>query len=128
MIEEYDLFEFLKREMYPDLVQSTGTYDAFDCISQLAGHYIELKCRRTHYLTLLIEKTKYQHLIQYSAERDLLPFYINSTPLGVYSFDLTEIAEPEWQKQELPIVTDFYDRGSKMKMVGYLDIKDAIEI
>ena len=128
IMKESELFAYLQKEHYPDLVKSEGTYDSFDCISEMAGHYIELKCRRTHYPTLLIEQMKYAHLIQHSAERDLLPFYINSTPQGIYSFDLTEIPQPEWVVHWMPVVTDFGNRGKKEKLVGYLDIKDAIEI
>jgi hypothetical protein len=54
-MKEQDLFEFLKSSLYPDLERSPGIYDAFDCFSVAAGHYIELKCRYTHYDTLLIE-------------------------------------------------------------------------
>jgi hypothetical protein len=50
---EAELFEYLQENLYPDLVKSEGIYDSFDCISQQAGHYIELKCRHTHYPTLL---------------------------------------------------------------------------
>ena len=93
-MREQELFDYLKADLYPDLVKSEGIYDAFDCISQQAGHYIELKCRATHYPTLLIEEMKYRKLITQAAERDLIPFYINSTPLGIFSFDLMDVPEP----------------------------------
>ncbi len=86
-MKEIELFEYLKESLYPDLTKSEGIYDSFDCISAQAGHYIELKCRYTHYDTLLIEEMKYRKLITQAAERDLIPFYINSTPKGVFSFD-----------------------------------------
>jgi len=87
-MKEADLFDFLKVDIYPDLVKSEGTYDTFDCISYKAGHFIELKCRVTHYADLLIEQMKYRKLIELAVQSNLLPFYINSTPLGIYSFDL----------------------------------------
>jgi hypothetical protein len=83
-MKEQDLFDKLKETLYPDLEKSPGVYDAFDCISTKAGHYIELKCRYTHYATLLIEEMKYKKLITQAAERDLTPYYINSH-LKVYS-------------------------------------------
>lgn len=96
------LFTFLREGLYPDLVKSEGIYDAYDCISKQAGHYIELKCRARHYDTLLIEEMKYRKLITQAAERDLVPYYINSTPLGIYSFDLMDLAEPIWYVHYLP--------------------------
>jgi len=41
-MNEQELFTYLKSEMYPDLVKSEGMYDSFDCISEKAGHFIEL--------------------------------------------------------------------------------------
>lgn len=127
MIEE-ELFDYLKQHLYPDLVKSPGIFDSFDCISQQASHYIELKCRHTHYPTLLIEEMKYRKLITQSAERDLIPFYINSTPLGVYSFDLMDIPEPQWYKQTMPTTSEFENQEKITKSVGYLDIEEAIKL
>ena len=127
-MKELELFNYLKESLYPDLVKSEGIYDSFDCISQQAGHYIELKCRHTHYPTLLIEEMKYRKLITQSAERDLIPFYINSTPLGIYSFDLMDIPEPEWYNQTMPVTTEFENQEKIIKSVGYLDIEEAIKL
>jgi len=127
-MNEQELFTHLKSEMYPDLVKSEGMYDSFDCISDKAGHFIELKCRQTHYVDLLIEQMKYRALIEQATERNLLPFYINSTPQGIYSFDLTEIAEPAWVTHLMPASTEFENRAKVPKLVGYLLLEDAIRL
>jgi hypothetical protein len=125
---EAELFDYLKEHLYPDLVKSPGIYDSFDCMSQQAGHYIELKCRHTHYPTLLIEEMKYRKLITQSAERDLIPFYINSTPLGVYSFDLMDLPEPEWVSHIMPATSEFENQEKVSKSVGYLSIEEAVQL
>jgi hypothetical protein len=125
---EAELFDYLKEHLYPDLVKSPGIYDSFDCISEQAAHYIELKCRHTHYPTLLIEEMKYRKLITQSAERNLIPFYINSTPLGIYSFDLMDIPEPQWYEQTMPVTTEFENQEKITKSVGYLDIEEAVQL
>ena len=125
---EAELFDYLKEHLYPDLVKSPGIYDSFDCISEQAGHYIELKCRHTHYPTLLIEEMKYRKLITQSAERDLIPFYINSTPLGVYSFDLMDLPEPEWVSHIMPATSEFENQEKVAKSVGYLSIEEAVQL
>ena len=122
------LFTFLREGLYPDLVKSEGIYDAYDCISRQAGHYIELKCRATHYDTLLIEEMKYRKLITQAAERDLVPYYINFTPLGIYSFDLMDLPEPVWYVQYLPATTEFEKIGKVDKLVGYLPIEEAVQL
>ena len=127
-MKELDLFNYLQESLYPDLVKSEGIYDSFDCISQQAGHYIELKCRHTHYPTLLIEEMKYRKLITQRAERDLIPFYINSTPQGIYSFDLMDIPEPEWVTHLMPATTEFDNKAKVPKVVGYLLLEDAIRL
>ena len=122
------LFTFLREGFYSDLEKAPGIYDAFDCISKQAGHYIELKCRATHYPTLLIEEMKYRKLITQAAERDLIPYYINSTPQGVFSFDLMDVAEPVWFNHQMPATTEF-DRLDKVeKLVGYLPIEEAVQL
>jgi hypothetical protein len=127
-MKEAELFEYLQANLYPDLVKSPGIYDSFDCISELAGHYIELKCRQTHYETLLIEEMKYRKLITQAAERDLIPYYINSTPLGIFSFDLMDLPEPVWFNHQMPASTEF-DRVEKVeKLVGYLPIDEAVQL
>jgi len=127
-MKEQELFDFLKADLYPDLIKSPGVYDAFDCISEQAGHYIELKCRHAHYPTLLIEEMKYRKLITQAAERDLIPFYINSTPLGVFSFDLMDVAEPEWVSHWMPATTEFSRSNKVSKLVGYLPIEEAVRL
>ena len=127
-MNEEVLFYFLREGFYPDLEKAPGIYDAFDCISVRAGHYIELKCRHTHYPTLLIEEMKYRKLITQAAERDLIPYYINSTPQGVFSFDLMDVPEPVWFNHQMPATTEF-DRVDKVeKLVGYLPIEEAVQL
>jgi hypothetical protein len=127
-MKEAELFDYLKADLYPDLEKSVGIFDSFDCISRQAGHYIELKCRATHYDTLLIEEMKYRKLITQSAERDLIPFYINSTPLGVFSFDLMDLAEPIWEVKYLPATTQFGRSGKVDKLIGYLPVEEAVQL
>lgn len=127
-MNEIILFDFLKLNLYPDLERAPGIYDAFDCTSEKAAHFIELKCRKSHYSTLLIEQMKYRKLITQAYHREMLPFYINSTPAGIYSFDLTEIDEPEWFVHEMPQTTEFEYTDKVGKIVGYLDVEEAIRL
>ena len=127
-MNEDDLFSYLKNFLYPDLVRSEGIYDAYDCVSKQAGHYIELKCRATHYDTLLIEEMKYRKLITQAAERDLIPFYINSTPEGLFSFDLMDIPEPVWFVNKMPATTEFDNDNKIDKLVGYLPVEEAVRL
>lgn len=125
---EQDLFEHLRDKYFPDLLKAPGIFDAFDCISLASKAYIELKCRYTHYPTLLIEEMKYQKLMTQSKARGLTPYYINSTPEGVFSFNLNDLPTPEWVVDKMPKTSQFSNRSKVDKLVGYLDITKAVQV
>ena len=116
-----ELFEALK-SIYPDLTSVSPT-DRHDGIT--SDSYIEMKCRRTHYPTLLIEKKKWDYLAEIRARTGARTLYINSTPQGVYQFDLGAINEPEWQLKALPDKTDYANKGLVEKLCGFLDLRHS---
>jgi hypothetical protein len=116
-----ELFEALK-SIYPDLTPVSPT-DRHDGIT--SDSYIEMKCRRTHYPTLLIEKKKWDYLAEIRARTGARTLYINSTPQGVYQFDLAAINEPEWQLKALPDKTDYANKGLVEKLCGFLDLRHS---
>lgn len=127
MIEfkEPQLFDYLKENYYSDLEKSEE-FDNWDCISLEAKMFIELKSRKTHYPDLLIEESKYQGLILAAGIRSLTPWYINSTPAGVWGFNLTDIPQPKWEEKWLPITTEFENRTKRTKLVGFLKLEEGI--
>lgn len=50
------LFNYLKNKYWNDLKLSTDEYSSWDCFSSSTKTRIELKCRKTHYKELMIEK------------------------------------------------------------------------
>ena len=84
-----------------------------------------MKCRRTHYDTLLIEKKKWDYLADIRARTGARTLYINSTPKGVYQFDLGALKEPEWVLKALPDKTDFANKGTVQKLAGFLDLRHS---
>lgn len=121
-MNESGLFDYLKENYIPDL-EATEQYSNFDCSSKTFQLFIELKCREVHYDTLMIEKYKYDRLIKLSQEKLYTPYYINSTPNGVYAFKL--IQNPKWIWKLLPKTTQFKETQAVLKEVSYLDLKDA---
>ena len=118
---EKELFRLVKN-LIPDL-KETSTFSYKDGYSDDLKLTIELKCRRRHYDYLLIERSKYRQLLRNKRMR-----YINSTPEGIFSFNLNKIEEPNWWIEELPATTDFNRSQRINKEVGYLNIKDAKNI
>lgn len=123
-LNEQLLFELLKEKLMPDL-QQTDQFHFSDCFSKEKDLIVELKCRRVHYETLLIEQSKFIKLMSASYWEVR---YINSTPIGIYSFDLRMIEEPNWIMKDCKKTTDFEDNSYVPKLVGMLDIKDAKNI
>ena len=107
---------------------SDDKFSKHDCISKQARLYIELKSRNTHYDDLLIEKIKYDAIFEAALALKHLPYYVNSTPEGVWAFDLTVVDEPVWEDRWLPAKTEFPSGGNKTKVVGYLHIKDGVKL
>lgn len=120
-MNEQQLFDLIKSAI-PDL-KPTDQYSYRDAYSPKYDLTIELKCRQKHYDFLLIEKIKYDKLIKHNRVR-----YINSTPIGIFSFDLKRIDEPTWYEYVLPKQTEFYNRNKIPKIVGMLTISQAEDL
>lgn len=114
-LKESDLFKLLKK-IIPDL-QSTDQFNSIDAFSIKRQKFYELKCRRTDYVDLLIEKIKFDSL-----KIKGKVYYINSTPRGIYSFNIAKIKEPIWSVRLMPKTTEFEYNTKVEKVVGYLNI------
>jgi hypothetical protein len=125
VLREPELFDYLKEFHFSDLSKSEDEFDSFDCVSMEHKMFIELKSRKTHYDDLLIEEHKYSSLIMAAGIRSLTPWYINSTPQGIWGFNLTKLPMPKWEDKWLPITTEFANKKSRSKPVGYFNIKDG---
>ena len=121
---EQDLFNYLKENLYPDLVMSLSPISRWDCYSKKRQHRIELKCRKNHYEELVIEKGKFDAMIRKANENFDVPIYINSTPKGIYSWILFYVY-PDWSYKDLPKTTDFNDNNMIPKEIAMLPICDA---
>ena len=121
-LKESDLFDLLKK-LIPDL-EKTDQFNAVDAFSLNRQKFYEFKCRRTDYVDLLIEKIKFDSL-----KTKGKVYYINSTPRGIYSFNILKIQEPIWLVKLMPKTTDFERNDKVDKVVGYLNIyRDGKEI
>jgi hypothetical protein len=126
--KEEELFDFVKSKYLPDLKESEYKYSKYDCYSEKFKLDIELKCRATHYDDLLIEKAKYDALILRSKNHGTKAFYINSTPSGVFVFNLSALEEPQWEDRMMPKTSHFSDREKIVKCVGYINISRAKKV
>jgi len=96
----------------------------WDCYSPNTRHRIELKCRGKHYETLLIERKKYEALIDKANDNYDEPIYINSTPKGIYRFNLYFV-KPKWEIQYHNKTTEFNNTNKIPKEIAMLSVKDA---
>lgn len=115
------------KTLVPDLTP-TSNGDRADAYSRSFQLIMELKCRRTHYDELVIEKAKYLYLTRKAALNGLTAFYICSTPKGVYEWNLTALNAPEWVFKGMPATTDFNRNNFIPKEVGFLHIDQARQI
>lgn len=127
-MQESELFDLLKNGFIPDLQKSEDQFSRWDCVSHKFKYRIELKCRKTHYDSLMLERDKYFALILSYVETGYKPLYINYTPKGVYVFDLSDL-NPEWTTDtRMPKTTDFNNNNRVEKTYTLLEIKNAKKI
>ena len=127
-MKEKELFDWLREAYLPDLIHSPQEYDGFDCTTDKYKMFIELKSRKTHYPDLLIEKMKYDFLLEEAHLLGFTPWYINSTPQGVWAFPLHMMMPIEWNEKWLPSTTEFANKNNKMKLVGFLHLDNGVKI
>lgn len=125
---EKELFDFLKSQHIPDLEPSEHPTSRYDCYSDMYELDIELKCRTSHYDNLLIEKKKYDALVERAMLFSTTPYYINSTPDGIWAFDLMKLPQPKWEERSMPKTTFFADNNNVMKVVGYINISQGMRL
>jgi len=120
-MNEKILFRLIN-SVVPDL-EKLDQFNYRDAYSKKYDLSIELKCRHKHYEDLLIEKIKWDKLIKHNRVR-----YINSTPIGIFSFDLKKISEPIWTIRDMPHHTEFTNTENVEKMIGFLSIYKAEDL
>ena len=127
-MKEADLFDYIKTNYLPDLNKSEDPFSKWDCYSVAKNMRIELKCRATHYKELMIEQPKYIYLLKKNVLDKENCYYINSTPKGIYSFDISKI-KPVWIKDErMPATTEFEKTDRVQKVYALLNIDEAKKI
>lgn len=112
---EKELLKFLKQNYILD-IKKKDYWNPTDAYSRLYDMHFELKNRKTFYDDTMIEKTKYDKLMEFKRCR-----YIIADPTGVYSFDLKKIPEPIWQEKELPSSTEGWHSNKIKKTVGFIN-------
>ena len=123
-MNEQSLFDYIKSTYLEDLQKSEHNYDYIDATSTNYRLTIELKCRTNHYDELILEKDKYKALMDKAWDTGFTPFYINSTPKGIYAFNLRKITVA-WTTKRLPAST--FDKGPEIdKQVAFLHIDKAV--
>lgn len=119
-MREEELIQWIKDNIDASIRVAESKFSHFDAYSEKYDLFIELKCRRKHYPTLMIEKKKFEALTDRGNA-----IYICSTPKGVFSWDLRKDNAPEWEEKRLPKRTDFGNRSYKNKTVGFLKLSEA---
>lgn len=124
---EDELFDYLRKTV-PDLERRGEPNDVVDFYSDKKRSLFEVKARKRHYDDLVIEKAKYYAILERAKELNYTPYYVCSSPKGVFVFNLNEVTTPEWSDKMMPKTTDFSDRRHRKKRVGYLNICSSIKI
>lgn len=110
-------------------LESTGKNKFCRWDAESDKYLAELKCRRTHYDTQMIEYDKLD-CVKAEADKTNREFlYCVSTPEGLYIFNVSKLCQDgydfKWENKYLPYTTDFFSKAKRTKKVGYIDVKDS---
>jgi hypothetical protein len=76
----------------------------------------------------MIEKQKYYSLVKKYIETNEIPLYINSTPEGIFAFDLRTI-NPVWITDKImPKTTELNEKTKTQKTYGLININEGKKI
>ena len=127
-MNEAQLCAYLKDNHFADCQKVSDEFSSWDVtftydtkVGEVA-YYAELKCRETHYDSMLIEENKYKRLVAAAATQGRRAVYICSTPEGIWGFDLEKVGEPVWEQRLMPATTQFENTEKVIKSVGFLPI------
>lgn len=125
---EKELLYTLKEEFDLDLTSTDkDQYCRWD--AQSDKYLVELKSRRAHYDTQLIEYDKLE-CVKTEADKQGKDFlYVTYTPKGLFVFNASKLCREDydfkWEDRRMPSKTDFAGAYKKDKKVGYLHVNDA---
>jgi len=125
---QQELLEKLNKEFNLDL---KGTDEDRMCRWDATSpqYLAELKCRRAHYNTQMIEYDKLDAVKVEADKTDKEFLYCVSTPKGIYVFNISKLCQQDynfnWENKYLPSNTDFAGTHKRTKKVGYIDVNDS---
>lgn len=121
-----ELQKVISKRLGTVLIETKDKYCSFDCYDD--SYVVELKCRKTHYDTQLIEYKKLLANKNTADESGKEFLYAVSTPEGEYIFNISKLAADDydfgWEYRRMPSHTDFAGKY-KNKKVGYISVSDA---
>ena len=127
MTEEQFLTQLNTLEDYCFKSTSTDQYCRWDAESD--KYLAELKCRRTHYDTQLIERPKFDNVMKEAEGSGREFLYCVNTPAGTYVFNVSQLVEEgydfQWETRKMPNKTAFGQWEKIDKHVGYIDVSMA---
>tara|TARA_R100001244_G_scaffold120284_1_gene89932 strand:+ start:289 stop:672 length:384 start_codon:yes stop_codon:yes gene_type:complete len=122
-----ELQKIIGKRLGTDLIETKDKYCSFDCYD--GSYVVELKCRKTHYDTQLIEYKKLLANKNTADESGKEFLYAVSTPEGEYIFNISKLLADDydfgWEDRSMPSNTEFAGTYHKKKRVGYINVVDA---
>ena len=119
---EQELFKFLQQNHFPDLKIYDDQFCGTDCYSTQSNVEIELKSRNCHYDRMMIEEMKYRSVMCRAVKTGRVPWYICSSPRGVWGWNLFTVAFKWVEQDNLPRTTEFDNCERIVKKVGFLPV------
>ncbi len=101
VLTEAEVIKWMRTVVTTTITRPRNVYSRYDASTSKA--IIEIKSRNRVYNDVMLEKAKYDVLVQYAKVYDKAVIYVVADADGIYAFDLLSI-QPEWKQYFLPSV------------------------
>lgn len=122
------LLQLIKEKAYPDLYIFQDEFAPIDAYSFQKNLWIEVKARTEFYYWIMIEKHKYDKIININKSRYIVSMVDEYGNDRIYAFDFNKIPKLTFKLESRPVSNSSNSNNWEKVQVGYFHIKQGKDI
>jgi hypothetical protein len=122
------LLQLIKERVYPDLYIFPDKYAPIDAYSFEKNLWIEVKARTEFYYWIMIEKHKYNKIVNIRKSRYVIVMPDDYGNDKIYSFNFNELPKPIWKLEDRPVSNENPNGNWEKVPVAYFHVKQGKDI
>ena len=122
------LLQLIKDNVYPDLYIFPDDYAPIDAYSFEKNLWIEVKARTKFFYWIMIEKHKYDKIVNIRKSRYVIVMPDDYGNDKIYSFNFNKLPKPEWKIEDRPVSNENPKGNWEKVLVAYFHVKQGKDI